>query len=78
MDSPSDGFRFREIQKLLYNQLHVANETLRIAKMNGLSRVELDRASAAATVAYDRWNALVSRRETPEDLKDWDGTGTPP
>jgi hypothetical protein len=78
MDAPLDGFRFREIQKLLYSQLHAANETLRIAKMRGLSKVELDRAAEAASVAYDRWNALVSRREVPEDLNDWDGTETPP
>jgi hypothetical protein len=78
MDSPLDGFRFREIQKLLYSQLHQANETLRIAKMRGLPKMELDRDSDAASVAYNRWNALVGRREVPEDVKDWDGTGTPP
>jgi len=43
-----------------------------------LSKMELDRASDAVNVAYDRWNALVGRREVPDDVKDWDGTGIPP
>jgi hypothetical protein len=78
MDSLLDGFRLREIQKLLYTQLHEANETLRVAKMREMSKMEQDRASDAVRIAFDRWNALVSRREVPDDLKGWDGTGTPP
>jgi hypothetical protein len=46
--------------------------------MREMSKMEQDRASDAVRIAFDRWNALVSRREVPDDLKGWDGTGTPP
>jgi hypothetical protein len=74
----STDFAFREIQKLLSSQLHEANETLRIAKMRNLSKTEQDQASEAVRVALDRWNALVTKREVPDYLKEWDGIGTPP
>jgi len=78
VDPLLDGFRFQEIQKLLYRQLHEANETLRLSKVRELPKMEQDWAADAARVAFDRWTALVRRREVPDDLKHWDGTGTPP
>jgi hypothetical protein len=78
MDLPLEAFRFREIQELLYSQLHEANESLRLAKIRELPQTEQDRASDAARIALNRWQALVIRREIPEDLKEWDGTGKPP
>ena len=78
MDSHAEIFRFREIQKLLYEQLHEAQETFRVANMREMAKMEKDRASNAVRIAFDRWTALVIRREVPDDLKCWDGTGTPP
>ena len=78
MDLPLDGFRFREVQKLLYSQLHEANETLRLAKMRDLSKTEQDRASEAVRVAFDRWIALVMKRQVPDYLQEWAGIGPPP
>jgi hypothetical protein len=74
----SERWRFREVEKLLYNQLHEANEMSRIAQLSSLSQPEQSRASDAVQFALNRWNAFVDRREVPDDLKEWDGTGAPP
>ncbi len=73
MDSILERLRFREIERRLYNQLHEAQETLRLATMNNLSQEERERAAESLRLAFERWQALVIRREVPEDLKDGNG-----
>jgi hypothetical protein len=73
MEPILERLRFREIEKLLYSQLHQAQETSRIAGMNDFPKPDRDKAAESLRVAFDRWQALISRREIPDDLKDWRG-----
>jgi hypothetical protein len=78
MVSPSERYRLREIEKLLHNQLHEAEEVSRLAEMKQLPQPELDRASEGLKLALERWRVFVTKATVPNDLKDWDGSGAPP
>jgi hypothetical protein len=69
-----ERFRLREIEKVLSNQLHLAEEASRLAEMLKRSKEERNRASDALQIALNRWQGFVTRREIPDDLKNWDGT----
>ena len=73
-----ERFRLREIEKLLSNQLHEAEELSRLAEMLQRPEDERTRAFDAVKVALNRWQAFLARREISDELQNWDGTGTPP
>ena len=77
MDIGSERFRLRQIERLLSNQLHEAEERSRLAKAGKLPQVEQAELHEAMLLALRRWQAFVIRREVPGDLKDWDGTVSP-
>ena len=73
MEQILERMRFREIERLLHSQRHQAQERSRLATMNDLPRPDRDKAAEFLRVAFDRWQALISRREIPDDLKEWTG-----
>jgi len=75
VDEFSERSRILKIEKYLrYRLSEAANAQLSVSYED----INLRQTPSPVQVAFSRWQACISKHQVSEDLKDWDGIGTPP